>query len=168
VTAHTPASPRRPRRSSLKRASIFCAVLSLSALSTAETASQASWQIYRDGNNGFEFRFPASMKFESHFGSGNLEKAQTRHTILTMEVWPPDECMHAPGEKTIASAREIALQRAKDVCQADGPPKKAARMAGDLVTKSGGIGSSFENAWSSSSRHCFVGSSPTTNRYDSP
>jgi hypothetical protein len=61
------------------------------------------------------------MKFESHFGSGDLEEAQTRHTILTMEVWPPDECMHAPGEKTIASAREVALQRAKDVCQADGP-----------------------------------------------
>lgn len=105
----------------LKRASIFCAVLSLSALSSAETASQAPWQVYRDGNNGFEFGFPASMKFESHFGSGDLKEAQTKHTILTTEVWPPDECLHAPGEKTITSAREVALQRAKDVCQADGP-----------------------------------------------
>jgi hypothetical protein len=105
----------------LKPASIFCAILSLSALSSAETASQASWQIYRDGKNGFEFRFPASMKFESRDGSGDLEEAQTRRTVLTTEVWPPDECMHAPGEKAITSAREVALQRAKDVCQADGP-----------------------------------------------
>jgi hypothetical protein len=105
----------------LKWASIFCAILSFSALSAAETASQGSRRIYRDVRNGFEFRFPGSMKFESHFGSGDLKEPQTRRTVFTTEVWPPDECMHAPGEKALTSAREVALQRAKDVCQADGP-----------------------------------------------
>jgi hypothetical protein len=105
----------------LKRASIFCVILSFSALSAAETANQGSWQIYRDVRNGFEFRFPGAMKFERHFGSGDLKEPQARRTVFTTEVWPPDECMHAPGEKALTSAREVALQRAKDVCQADGP-----------------------------------------------
>src|SRR5262245_61730297 len=105
----------------LKRASILCVILSFCASSAAETACLGSWLIYRYVSNGFEFRFPGSMKFESHVGSGDLEEAQTRHTVFTTEVWPPDQCMHAPGEKGRSSVRKVALQRAKDVCQADGP-----------------------------------------------
>jgi hypothetical protein len=105
----------------MRRASLICSVLCVATLAWAQTASQAPWRTYRDRTNGFEFRFPASMRFEGRFGSGDLKELRTERTILTTEVWPSGECMHAPAEKKTTSAREIALQRAEDVCQADGP-----------------------------------------------
>jgi hypothetical protein len=100
---------------------VLVVVWSLPALGTARTASAGSWKTYRDAKNGFELRFPASMNFEAHFASGELKEIRSGRTVFFMEVWPPDECMHAPGEKTVSSARTVALQRAEDLCQADGP-----------------------------------------------
>jgi hypothetical protein len=100
---------------------VLSVVLSLPAWGSVATAGEAPWRTYRDASNGFEFRFPASMNFEAHFASGDLKEVRTGRTILSMEVWPPDECTHAPGEKTVTDARKVALQRAKDLCQADGP-----------------------------------------------
>jgi len=140
----------------LARASIFWTLLALWALRSPATASPADWQIYRDGNNGFEFRFPASMKFESHFATGELREARTRQPIFTTEAWPPDECTHLPGETTNTAAREVALQRAKDACQADRP--NGSSYCTDPVTiqpfasKAGAMG--FEIYLTRAGEHC--------------
>jgi hypothetical protein len=100
-------------------------IVALLLLSTvpvaAEPASDPSRQTYRDERNGFEFHFPASMKFNARFGSGELEDPREQRRVLTTEVWPPDECLFSPGEKKVTSAKEVAARRAIDVCQADGP-----------------------------------------------
>src|SRR5262245_54007880 len=88
---------------------------------SGEEGSHPGWQSHRNERVGYELSFPPSLDFKAYFEAGDLQERSSGRTLLRAELWPPDECMHAPGENLIVPMQTMALQRAKDVCQADGP-----------------------------------------------
>jgi hypothetical protein len=81
---------------------------------------KGDWKTYRSEKFGYELSYPPEMEYTAYAdgASGLLKDARTGSVMVDLEVWPPDECPRQPEGTT---AREIGIQRAKDVTQADGP-----------------------------------------------
>jgi len=57
----------------------------------------------------YELSFPPSLEFQAYFEAGDLRDRSTKNVVLRTELWPPDECFHAPGENKIVPLQEMAL-----------------------------------------------------------
>jgi hypothetical protein len=100
-------------------------VLSLSAVLSAGGVNsvqrdEAAWKTYRNGKYGYELSYPPGMEYKEYVGgsSGDLKDAGTGETLIRFEVWPPGVCPRQPDNTT---AKEIGIERAKTITQADGP-----------------------------------------------
>ena len=78
------------------------------------------WRIYRNEKYGYELAYPPEMEYTEYVGgsSGDLKDAASGETLIRFEVWPPGECPRQPDG---TAAKEIGIERAKTVTQADGP-----------------------------------------------
>lgn len=108
----------------------LCAMLLTGLAGAAENAAQ-DWKTYRSEKFGFEIAYPPGTEFKAYFDgqSASLKDAKTGGTLAEFEVWPPDECPRQPAG---AIARELGIERAKAVTQADGPDGSS--FCGDPVT----------------------------------
>jgi len=106
-----------------------CATLLVGVTGAAEK-SPAEWRTYRNGKFGYEISYPAEMEHKEYVdgSSGELKAARTGETLVNFEVWPPGECPRQPPD---TSAREVGIERAKTVTQADGPDRSSS--CGDPV-----------------------------------
>jgi hypothetical protein len=108
----------------------LCTMLLAGAAGAAETPDEG-WRTYRNEKFGYEISYPAEMEYRAYIdgASGELRAAGTGHRLVEFEVWPPDEC---PRQPAATSAREVGIERAKTVTQADGPDGSS--CCGDPVT----------------------------------
>jgi hypothetical protein len=97
----------------------LCTILPVEMLVAGEKG-ETGWKTYRSEKFGYEFSYPPEIECTAYFdgSSGDLKDVRTEGVLVRFEVWPPDECPRQP-EGTIA--REIGIERAKDITQADGP-----------------------------------------------
>jgi hypothetical protein len=100
----------------------LCAVFPVGTVIAAED-NPDSWKTYRSEKFGYELSYPAGMEFVADFdgGSGKLTDADNDGFQVWFEVWPPSECSVSLEERTKTTAREVGIQRAKVLTQADGP-----------------------------------------------
>jgi hypothetical protein len=96
----------------------------------AEKAGEG-WKTYRNQTFGYEISYPANMQYRAYVNGsgGELNDARTGHTLVEFEVWAPGECPRHPAN-TIA--KELGINRAKAVTQADGPDGSSS--CGDPLT----------------------------------
>jgi len=89
------------------------------------------WKTYRSAKFGYELSYPAEMEYVSYFdgASGELRDGRSGRAVAEFEVWPPGQC---PSQAADTQAREIGVQRAKDVTQADGHASSS--YCGDPMT----------------------------------
>jgi hypothetical protein len=89
------------------------------------------WKTYRNAKFGYEFSYPQEMEYVSFVdgSSGDLKDPGTGDLLVQFEVWPSDTC---PSQPAGSQAREIGIQRAKDVTQADS--HGGSSYCGDPVT----------------------------------
>ncbi len=106
----------------------LCATL-LVAAAAAETSGD-SWKTSRNEKFGYEISYPSDMEYRAYVdgSSGELKDARTGRSLVNFEVWPPGEC---PRQPAATSAREVGIERAKAVTQADGP--EGSSYCGDPV-----------------------------------
>jgi len=99
----------------------LCVLFTAGIAGTAEDGKKG-WKTYRSEEFGYELSYPAEMKYKAYFdgSSGDLVKADTGGSLAYFEVWPPSECFVPKEERRDAVAREVGIQRAKDITQADG------------------------------------------------
>jgi hypothetical protein len=97
----------------------LCAAL-LAGVAGAAAPAGDDWETYRNDKFGYELSYPAGMNYKAHLdgSSGELTDARTGRRLADFEVWPPGECPRQPAG---ASAREIGIERAMTITQADGP-----------------------------------------------
>jgi hypothetical protein len=103
----------------------------LAGVVNAAPQNEEGWKTYRSEKFGFEISYPADMEYKAYLdgSSADLKDARTGHTLVNFEVWPPHECPRQP-ENTIA--KEVGIERAKAITQADGPDGSS--YCGDPVT----------------------------------
>jgi hypothetical protein len=96
----------------------LCAILP-AKMAAAADQGEDEWKTYRNAKFGYELSYPAEMEYVAYVdgASGDLKDARTGRALIEFEVWPPDEC---PSQVAGTVAREVGIQRAKDVTQADG------------------------------------------------
>jgi hypothetical protein len=92
---------------------------------------EESWKLYRSTKFGYELSYPAAMEFKEYFegSSGDLIDRRSGRVLVYFEVWPADTCPRQPAGTT---AREIGIERAKAISQADGPDGSS--YCGDPIT----------------------------------
>ena len=107
-----------------------CATL-LVGVGNAAEKSPDGWKTYRNEKFGYEISYPAEMEYKTYVNgsSGELKAAGTGQTLVDFEVWPPGECPRQPAD---ASARDVGIERAKTMTQADGPDGSS--YCGDPMT----------------------------------
>ncbi len=108
----------------------LCATL-LAGLAGAAPKAEGGWKSYRNEKFGFEISYPPEMEYRAFVdgSSAELRDIKTGQTLVEFEVWPPSECPSQPAD---AIAKEIGIDRAKTVTQADGPDGSS--YCGDPVT----------------------------------
>jgi hypothetical protein len=108
----------------------LCTTLLAGVAGAAET-TEDSWKTYRNETFGYELSYPAEMEYTAYVdgSSGELKDAGTGHRLVEFEVWPPGEC---PREPAAAIARDVGIERAKTMTQADGPDGSS--YCGDPLT----------------------------------
>jgi len=97
----------------------LCLLLLVGVAGAAEKTT-ADWKTYRNEKFGYEISYPADLEYRAYIdgSSGELKRADTGDRLVDFEVWPPSECPRQPAG---AVAREIGIERAQAVTQADGP-----------------------------------------------
>jgi hypothetical protein len=108
----------------------LCAALLAGMVCAAETGGDG-WKTYRNATFGYELSYPPDMEYTAYVdgASGALKDRRTGHRLVEFEVWPPGDC---PRQPPAVSAREMGIERAKAVTQADGPAGSS--DCGDPVT----------------------------------
>ena len=114
-----------------------CVLFQAGVLAAAEEREEG-WKTSRSEKFGYELSYPPEMRYTEYFNgsSGNLVKADTVESLVYFEVWPPSECSVSKKERTGAIARDVGIQRARDVTQADG--QGSSSYCGDPVSVRGG------------------------------
>ena len=100
----------------------LCAVFPAGTVAAAQEKPD-DWKTYRSEKFGYELSYPAGMEFVTDFDgeSGKLVDADKDGFQVWFEVWPPSKCSVPLEERTKTTAREVGIQRAKVLTQADGP-----------------------------------------------
>ncbi len=108
----------------------LCSTL-LAGLAGAAEKAEEGWKTYRNEKFGFEVSYPPDMEYraDGDGSSAELRDTKTGHPLVEFEVWPSSECPSQPAD---AIAKEIGVDRAKAVTQADGPDGSS--YCGDPVT----------------------------------
>lgn len=108
----------------------LCSTLLAGSAGAADKAEEG-WKTYRNEKFGFELSYPPYMEYRAYVdgSSAALIDARTGHALVEFEVWPSSECPRQPAD---ATAREIGIDRAKTLTQADGPDGSS--YCGDPVT----------------------------------
>jgi len=78
------------------------------------------WKSYRNERFGYQLSYPADLEYRAYLdgSSGELRAPGARHALIDFEVWPPSHCPRQPPGRL---ARELGIERAQTVTQADGP-----------------------------------------------
>ncbi len=97
----------------------LCATL-LAGLAESAESADAGWKTYRSERFGFEISYPPGMEYRAFVdgASAQLENAATGRVLVQFDVWPPDECPRQPADSV---AKQVGIDRAKALTQADGP-----------------------------------------------
>jgi hypothetical protein len=116
----------------MRRESVIglCVLIMAGGAGAAENAGEA-WKSYRNEKFGYEISYPADLEYRAFVdgSSGELKRTGARHGLIQFDVWPPSECPRQPAGTL---ARELGIERAKIVTQADGPDGSSS--CGDPVT----------------------------------
>ncbi len=97
----------------------LCSIL-LAGLAGATEQAEEGWKTYRNEKFGFEISYLPEMEYraDGDGSSAELRDTETGRPVVEFEVWPSSECPSQPAD---AIAKEIGIDRATTVTQADGP-----------------------------------------------